>query len=264
VIVRGRSHVKRVMRCHARTVRRKVVVIVHQHGKTVTIKRFARVVLLPHLVNESRLRIAYGKRTTVSGVLLLANGTALSGRTVEILSAPDDGLQQFAPAATATTAANGGWTTTLAPGPSRLVEAVYGGDSTTEPVTTAPVMLTVPAKIELLNVTHRVPWGGTVRIVGELEGGHLPADGALVRLVIGYGKASTTYGVKEHITSRRFVTTFTFGAGNPKDIATYWFRLATLPQGDYPYAPHASGRRYVLVGGNPPSPRGGGRNQVNG
>ena len=60
--------------------------------------------------------------------------------------------------------------------------------------------LSVPAKIELLRVTpRRVAWGGTVRIVGRLEGGYFPPGGALVRLRIGEGSAAVTYGVREHV-----------------------------------------------------------------
>ena len=34
----------------------------------------------------------------------------------------------------------------------------------------------------------------------------------------------------------------------------FWFELATLPMGDYPYAPADSNRRSVRVGGHPPPP----------
>jgi hypothetical protein len=41
----------------------------------------------------------------------------------------------------------------------------------------------VPAKVELISVSPtRIAWGGTVRIVGKLDGGYLAPDGALVRL----------------------------------------------------------------------------------
>jgi hypothetical protein len=111
----------------------------------------------------------------------------------------------------------------------------------------------VPAKVKLLSVSPRdVAWGGTVRITGRLLGGYLPAGGALVRLRIGQGRSYQTYGVQEHVTGRgRFTTTYTFGAGYAAIHKSYWFQIATLPMGDYPYAPAASGRRSVLVGGHP-------------
>ena len=111
----------------------------------------------------------------------------------------------------------------------------------------------VPAKVKLLSVSpSRVAWGGTVRITGQLVGGYLPPGGALVRLRIGQGSSYQTYGVQEHVTGNgRFTTTYTFGAGYAGIFKSFWFQIATLPMGDYPYAPAASGRRSVLVGGHP-------------
>jgi len=95
-----------------------------------------------------------------------------------------------------------------------------------------------------------VPWGGTVHIAGELDGGYLPPGGALVRLRIGFGSAYTTYGVQEHVSGNgRFTTTYMFGAGVPSVHRAYWFQLASLPMGDYPFAPANSNRSTVLVGG---------------
>jgi hypothetical protein len=95
-----------------------------------------------------------------------------------------------------------------------------------------------------------VRWGGTVRITGQLLGGYLPPDGALLRLRIGLGRAFMTYGVQEHVTGDgRFSTTYTFGAGDPRLMRSYWFQVATLPLSDYPYQPAASQKIGVTVGG---------------
>ena len=144
----------------------------------------------------------------------------------------------------------------LPAGPSRLVEAYYGGSPTTESSQSTAVRLVVPAKVKLLRVwPRRVPWGGTVRLTGRLVGGYLPAGGALLRLRIGLGSAVTTYGVREHVTGRgRFSTTYTFGVGDPAVSRAFWFQVATLPMGDYPYAPASSRRLSVMVGGHPPHP----------
>ena len=261
VRVRRRAHTRvvRVVRCHPRVVRRRVTVwvTVRRHGKKVRVrrKRLVRVVLTPRLVGSTTRRVRFGRGTTVSGWLGTPDGTALGGQAVRVLTAPDNGLGQFSQAAVVTTAANGGWSAALPPGPSRLVEAVYDGGATTEASQSAQVHLVVPAKVKLLSVSpRRVAWGGTVRITGQLLGGYLPADGALVRLRIGQGSSFQTYGVQEHVAgSGRFTTTYAFGAGDPRFHRSFWFQLATLPVGDYPYAPAASGRRSVLVGGHPSS-----------
>jgi hypothetical protein len=154
----------------------------------------------------------------------------------------------------ATTASNGGWSAQIPAGPSRLIEADYGGAANVEPSLSGQVTETVPAKVKLVRVVpRRVAWGKTVRITGQLVGGYLPSVGALVRLRIGLGSARTTYGVQEHVTGNgRFSTTYTFGAGDPRVHRSYWFQLATLPMGNYPFAPSHSARRFVRVGGHPP------------
>jgi hypothetical protein len=172
---------------------------------------------------------------------------------VQILTAPDDGQGAFTPVGVATTAPDGSWSASLPPGPSRLVEASYGGGPDLEPSLSGTVQEAVPAKIKLLRVLpHRVAWGGNVRIIGQLDGGYLPPGGALVRLRIGIGQAYTTYGVKTHVTgSGGFSTGYTFGVGDPRLHRSYWFQVASLPMGDYPYGPADSRRVSVVVGGHP-------------
>ena len=258
---RARGKLVRVTRCHPRIVRRKIAVwtTVRRHGKEVRVKRekTIRVVVFPHVVTRSARWVGHGRRTTVNGWLGMPDGTALGGQSVRVLTAPDNGLGQFTQAAVVTTAADGSWSAQLAPGPSRLVEAAYDGAATLEPSLSGQVHVIVPAKVKLISILpRRVAWGGTVRIVGQLEGGYLPPGGALVRLRIGIGSAYTTYGVEEHVTGNgRFSTTYTFGVGDPSVFRSFWFQIASLPMGNYPFSPADSGRRTVPVGGHPSIPR---------
>ena len=265
VKTRARTKVERVMRCHPRTVRRRTVVFVRlrRHGHVVKVKRIkiVRVVVPPRVIARTSRAVAFGRGTTVNGYLGTASGIAIAGHAVSVLTAPDNGGNQFSQAAVVTTAANGTWTAKLPPGPSRIVEAVYDGDPTTESASSGQVRVIVPAKVKLISVSpHRVAWGGTVRITGQLLGGYLPPGGALVRLRIGQGRSYQTYGVQEHVTGNgRFTTIYSFGAGYAGIYKSYWFQIATLPIGDYAYAPAASGRRSVLVGGHPRPPAAGRR-----
>jgi hypothetical protein len=251
----ARTKVVTVTQCHPHIVRRTIDVwrTVLRGGRWVRLERHKRirVVELPHRIYHESRRIAFGKRTTVSGWLGLPDGTALAGQSVHILTAPDNGLGQFQRVAVATTASNGTWSARLPPGPSRLVEAVYRGASTLEPSRSQQVHLLVPADVRLISVSpDHVAWGGTVQITGQLLGGYLPPGGALVRLRIGYGSAYTTFGVQEHVTGDgRFRTTYTFGLGDPSVYRTYWFQIASLPSGNYPFQPSASGKIRVVVGG---------------
>ena len=111
----------------------------------------------------------------------------------------------------------------------------------------------VRSRIAIKSVTpSRVAWGHSVTIKGELLGGYLPAGGVNVRLRIGIGRDKLTYGVREHVSQARFATTYTFGVGSAQIRRRYWFQVATLPSGNYPYAPSSSNRIYVKVGGHPP------------
>jgi hypothetical protein len=259
VRVRERAHVQkiRVTHCHARTVLRRITreVIVHRRGKKVRVRRsrIVRVVVEPRTVVKTSRRVHHGQGATVNGWLGTATGTALAGQTVDVLTAADNGRENFHVAAVVTTSANGGWTARLRGGPSRLIEATYAGASSTESAVSAPAKLIVPASVQLLSITpRRVPWGGTIHLTGRLKGGYLPRGGALVRLRIGLGSSDTTYGVREHVTGNgRFTTDYTFGAGEPSVKQTFWFQIASLPMGDYPYAPANSRRLYVSVGGDP-------------
>jgi hypothetical protein len=259
VRVRGRARtmLTKIVECRTRTTRRHrtVTVTVRRHGRRVVVRRreVVRVIDLPHVVDETHVRVAHGRPTTVSGWLGTVSGIALGGQTIEVLAAADDGRGDFRPVTEARTAVNGSWSARLPPGPSRLVEAAYGGGPYVQPSLSGLVHEVVPAEIRLLSaLPHNVAWGGSVRLTGRLEGGYLPPGGALVRLRIGLGSAFTTYGVHEHVGGTgRFSTTYTFGAGDPSTFRPFWFQVASLPMGDYPYATADSRRVSVLVGGHP-------------
>ncbi|MHB8658962.1 MAG: hypothetical protein ACYC91_13585 [Solirubrobacteraceae bacterium] len=251
VVVAGRPHVvkRRVRRCHARTVRRKVSVIVKRHGKPVKVTKVRRIVLLPHLVQQSRRRVGHGRASAVSGYLELANGTALSGRQVQVLSAPDNGLGQFTPMASVITGVNGTWTVRVPPGPSRLIEAVYAGDSTTEPATSAVVKLIVPARIAMSISPRVLPWSGAIKIRGRLRGGYVPPDGVALRLLVRYPgsrRGSPLLALRTNANGA-FTIKWSFYAG--RGVATYPFWVSTTAtESDYPFAASAGPRIPVTFG----------------
>ncbi len=267
VKTKTRHKIVKATKCHPKTKRVRVVArvplrhhgkIVRHHGRVVYRKKIEhkRVAVTPHWKSKRTEHVRHGHATTVSGWLGLTDGTALAGQAVQILTAPDNGLGQVAVAATAVTGVDGTWTADLPAGPSRIVEASYGGSATTEATVSGEVKLVVPSRIKLKSVTpSRVAWGQAVRITGNLKGGYLPAGGVNVRLRIGIGDAKATYGVEEHVAGHgRFTTTYTFGAGDARIHRRYWFQIASLPAGNYPYAPSSSNRIYVKVGGHPPLP----------
>src|SRR6185312_3369752 len=184
---------RRVRKCHARTVVRTVKVVLKRHGKPVLrhgrpvyVKRRVRRVLLPHAVYKATRRIGHGRHTTVNGFVALADGTALGGQTIDVYSSPDDNAPRFHLMAAVTTDASGEWTAKVPAGPSRLLEAIYPGTSTTEPATSSTVRLTVPGKIAVKISPRVVPWSGKITISGRLVGGYVPRDGVALRLRVPY------------------------------------------------------------------------------
>jgi hypothetical protein len=246
------AHAKRihVVKCHPRIVRRRVTVttIVRRHGRTVEVKRtkIERVVVLPHVVNSNHRRIRFGAATTIHGWVGLGGGIALAHRPVLLMTAPADGQHRFALAARATTGADGSWTATLPPGPSRLIQAVYPGDGTTEPAFSPQATVTVPAKVQIAISPRRVAWGGTITIEGRVLGGHIPNSSKLLRLDIGIKGLHAIQGIPEVAPSGRFRTTYTFNRA--QGSIRFYFTVATLAEADYPYAPASSRRVTVTVG----------------
>ena len=248
---RARTKLVKATRCHARTIRRKIVVLstVHRHGKKVLVKqtKVERVVVLPHVIEKTVRRVAYGRWTTVSGWLGTYDGTALAGQQVWVMTAPDNGQGRFTLARAVTTGSDGSWSAAVHAGPSRLVEAVYPGASTTEPAASQSVRIVVPAVARLRIKPRQVPWGGTIQISGRVLGGYIPGDRQqLLRLRIGAEGISSTVGIPDIAPDGRFQTTWTFHPG--VGVVSYWFSVSTLNEADYPFAPGSSPHVTVTVG----------------
>ena len=201
-----------------------------------------------------RLRVPYGRGTTVTGTLATLTGRRLTGQPVTVYTAPDNGLQHFAPAETATTDANGAWSATIGAGPTRLVEAVYGGSATMERTVSAPIRLTVPAKLTLRVRPGHVRWATQVTITGRILGGFVPTDqkqaSQLLKLrigIVGVPGVHGDVGVPDLRPEGRFRTTFCLATG--RGVVHYWFRAVTLYETNYPYERGSlSNRSRVTVG----------------
>jgi hypothetical protein len=177
---------------------------------------------------------------------------ALGGQPVWVLTAPDNGRRRFTVARVVITRPNGSWSARLRAGPSRLVEAAYPGNATTESAVSRQVRVVVPAVVRLHISPRSVPWGGTLRIWGRVLGGYIPgARQQLLRLRIGVDGIYSTVGIPGVGRDGRFQTTWTFRPG--RGVVTYWFTVSTLNEADYPYAPSSSSRVYVTVGPDDPN-----------
>ena len=196
-------------------------------------------------------RVPYGRGTAVTGTLATITGSRLAGQPVTIYSAPDNGLGQFAPVATATTGANGTWSAPLGSGPSRLVEAVYGGSATMERTVSAPIRVIVPAKLELRVRPHHVSWATQLTITGRILGGYVPTyqkqASQLLKLrigIVGIPGVHGDVGVPDLRPDGRFRTTFCLASG--RGVVHYWFRAVTLYETNYPYERGSLSNRFAV------------------
>jgi hypothetical protein len=234
----GQTRTVTVVHCHPVLVRRRV----RTHGHW----RVERVVVLPHTVQASSRRVAYGAATRVSGWLGTSQGNALGGQLVQVIAAPDNGSGQFRQVATATTAANGGWSAPVPAGPSRILEAVYPGTALTEPSESALARVVVPASVRLSIRPRHTHWGGTITITGQLRGGHVPPAGEVLFVRLKYNGKQIEVDHVRTGSDGRFRTSYTFlgGAGT----AAYPFWVTSVPESDYPFAAGSSRQIRVTVG----------------
>ena len=226
-----------IVHCHPRIVRRRVVI----HGRVHIVK----VVLLPRTVSDTSKRVRHGAATSVNGWVGTVNGNALGGVPVRVMTAPDDGSLRFTQATVVTSAADGSWTARLPAGPSRLVQAIYGGAPTVEPAASATANVIVPASLAMRIAPRTTHWGSTITIRGQVRGGYVPAAGELVILHVGWGGGSTEIGHLYTNRNGRFRTHYTFLRGN--GTVTYRLWATSAHETDYPYVPSRSRKLSVTV-----------------
>ena len=133
-------------------------------------------------------------------------------------------------------------------GPSRLIDAVYGGSSTTLPAT-GQVTLTVPARIQLSITPRILPWSGSITLRGQLEGGYVPSDGVALRLLVRYPGSRSKSGLLAFRTNAAgaFAITWSYHAGISVLTLPFWV-ASNSNESDYPFASSQSAGISVTFG----------------
>jgi hypothetical protein len=205
-----------------------------------------------HLVRTRR--VAYGKRVTLHGLLMTAQGVPISGAQVRILTAPAgpagrhrpwQAIRGFREQTAVTTGADGSWALKLPAGPSRIVEAAYGGAATILP-DAGQVSVIVPASVQIRISPTIVPWRSRIRITGRVRGGYVPPGSNVLRLLFGNGPKPHTIGTPDIQPNGRFSIPVTWSSG--VGVVRYWFAVGTLSESSYPFARGVSKRVRVTVG----------------
>ena len=177
------------------------------------------------ITTKTSKRVAYSKPATVSGLLLSAQGVPLARAPVQVQTAPNNGLGHFTTVAVVTTSSSGVWSAPLAPGPSRIIRAVYPGSPTMLPASGQATMV-VPARIKIKITPTIVPWGSTIRITGRVLGGYVPTNSTLLRLNVGIGRIGHLVGLPKIDPDGRFVIVWKFDRG--QGVLHPWFSVGTL------------------------------------
>lgn len=189
--------------------------------------------------------VPYGRSVTVHGLLVSGQGVPIANTAVGVYTAPDNGLGQFTPLTTVTTNSDGQWTATLPPGPSRIIEAWYGGSAATLPAV-SQATVKVPATVRIHITPTIVPWGSHILITGRVLGGDIPPGSNILKLEFGDGPRPHTIGTPNIAPNGTFSIPVTWSTG--RGVVNYWFAVATLSEADYPFTPGTSSRVRVTVG----------------
>jgi hypothetical protein len=122
--------------------------------------------------------LGYGRDGTVSGLLQTVDGNPIAGETVDV-SQQAPGWAPHRQRAV-TTGADGRFTYTLTPGPSRTLTFAFPGNATLRPSSASTIIQVAgSARIQL---EHQALAGHTLRITGQVLGGYIPTGGVLVQL----------------------------------------------------------------------------------
>jgi hypothetical protein len=130
------------------------------------------------------LTVPFGAPALLSGRLTRADGGALAGRDLRVVSHPSHGALAPIAVQTVTTGEQGGFETRLPAGPSRRVTVIFSGDPGFDPARRPALELRVRSAISLRAVPESVKTGQALRLSGKVKsaGAPIPRRGKLVAI----------------------------------------------------------------------------------
>ncbi|MGH2916454.1 MAG: Ig-like domain repeat protein, partial [Solirubrobacteraceae bacterium] len=183
--------------------------------------------------NTGELRLRYGQRATISGLLETIDGTPLAGQSIAI--------SQNAPrwsgggAGLAETDSQGRFEIVLGVGPSRTVTFAYPGTDILRSTNATTGLLVVGRST--IEVGNSVRAGHRLQISGRLAGGSIPPGGVLVQLWYRVRGVPSGFAPFEHAiaTNRRGRWSITFPVSRGARGYTYLFKAVVSRQADWPF-----------------------------
>jgi hypothetical protein len=131
-------------------------------------------------VRAASTRLRGTATATLSGVLRFGDGSSASGAPVEILYAATGSGGTYAPLATATCAADGSWSRTVAIPRTGTIRARFPGDGTRAPLESSSLRITLVPHVSLSLSSRRIRRGRRIRVSGSVA----PATGTRVDLLL--------------------------------------------------------------------------------
>jgi hypothetical protein len=197
------------------------------------------------------LTVAFGAPALLSGRLTLADGAALAGRELRVVSHPSHGALAPIAVQAVATGEQGGFETRLPAGPSRRVTVIFSGDDALEPARRPALELRVRSGLSLRAVPTRLRTGQAVRLSGKVKstGAPIPRRGKLV--AIQYLEQAThrwrpvLVTRTDHHGRYRAHYRFRYVSGS----AAIRLRATALAEEHWPYAPGFSAAVTVRVRG---------------
>ncbi|MGC1164704.1 MAG: hypothetical protein WA862_01205 [Solirubrobacterales bacterium] len=192
----------------------------------------------------------YGHSLSYAGQLTSASGSSLGGQPVQIVETFSAGADSKQRATTTETAADGTFSTRLAPGPSRRIEALFAGNRTLTRVGGGKVRLRVLGDTRMHASSSTARIGGAPIVfsggIGDL-GAPIPAGGMPVELQFRFpGSDWSGFRTVQTDAHGHFRYRYEFSDDDSRGVR-FQFRAFAPEQDDWPYEPAFS--RPVFVTG---------------
>lgn len=206
-------------------------------------RRCRREVIEPFERRPAARTVPYGRSVQVGGQVISAAGAPLAGVAVELVESFDPGSRASTRVTRLPTAGDGTFFARLAPGPSRQVEARFGGSRQLTRSSSPALRLGVQTLVRLRASSTRVAVGGRpVVFSGRVlrRDAPIPAYGRPVQLQFRLpGLPWTEFRTVQTDRLGRFRYPYSFSDDDSRGVR-FLFRAYAPPQPGWPYEPAAS------------------------
>ena len=194
--------------------------------------------------------VPYGTDAAAVGRLLDADGRPLAGKRVTIVENFGEGALIRERISTATTDADGRWSSKIPAGPNRRITARFGGTAKYAPARADVGKLVVRSRVRFRTKRRSVSEGGTMTFHGKVGhfGARIPSGGKLLELQVRmpsgrWDTVGEAFRTRPDGTYRR---RYRFGRHYLRD-AVFRFRVKLKNEANWPFRKAASKHRKVIV-----------------